>query len=326
MRTNPKKQNLFLISIHRKSLVNIYQKSIEKSISKRILKTHNIEKVIHNKKDVRVWGLVNTKDNHKIWKNILKSDIVMFLQDKKFFSKSRVIGTIENNDLAKEIWKDVSFLEKRNLLIFLEKIEPIELEYDACISTLIEPNIPNAYFFPIMKICDKKRNMLITAFGNLENAIDFLGNPERKDSSISDDLTEEELSEEVPFIIKTGTNNQRIGQQKFRKNVLQNFRYKCAVCRISDMELLEAAHIIPIDDKNLAGKTNNGICFCSNCHKMFDGGFFSFNEKYKIIISKQKKISDKTLTILKNQNMGKYKISPAKEYLGLHRAKFGIKD
>ena len=230
MRTNPKKQNLFLISIHRKSLVNIYQKSIEKSISKRILKTHNIEKVIHNKKDVRVWGLVNTKDNHKIWKNILKSDIVMFLQDKKFFSKSRVIGTIENNDLAKEIWKDVSFLEKRNLLIFLEKIEPIELEYDACISTLIEPNIPNAYFFPIMKICDKKRNMLITAFGNLENAIDFLGNPERKDSSISDDLTEEELSEEVPFIIKTGTNNQRIGQQKFRKNVLQNFRYKRHIC------------------------------------------------------------------------------------------------
>ena len=61
-----------------------------------------------------------------------------------------------------------------------------------------------------------------------------------------------------------------------------------------------------------------------NCHKMFDAGFFSFNEKYEVIISKQKKISKKMLTILKNKKMGKCKIPPSKEYLGLHKARFGI--
>ena len=71
----------------------------------------------------------------------------MFLRDKKFFSKGIVVDTKEDNNISKKIWKDISFLEKRNLMIFLEKIEPIELEFDVCVPTLIEPNIPNAYFF-----------------------------------------------------------------------------------------------------------------------------------------------------------------------------------
>lgn len=326
MKNYQKNQNLLLISIHRKSLSDIYQKSIEKPISKKILKSENIDKKITSQKNVRVWGLINTKENYKIWKSIRKSDIVLFLKSKKFFSKTKVIGIEKNSTFAEKIWENAPFVEKRDLLIFLEKIEPIELEYDSCIPTLIEPSIVNAYYFPIIKINEQKKNLLVTTFGNLDNAIYFLGNPEQKHYPISRYLTKKELSEEVPISIKTGINKQRIGQQSFRKNVLINFDYKCAVCRISDIELLEAAHIIPIEDKKLAGKTNNGICLCSNCHKMFDSGFFSFNDKNKIIISKEKKISNQLLSILKNQHMGKYKISPAKEYLGLHRAKFGISD
>ena len=326
MKKKSKNNNLLLISLHRKILLNNYQKSVEKLVSTKKLKKYDLREITQKEKNIGIWGIVNTEDNYKIWKKIKKSDTIIFLHNKKFFSKAKVIAIKEDNELPLQIWKNISFIENRNLLIFLEKIEPIELEYDACIPTLIEPNMSNAYFFPIMKISDKKKNLLVTTFGNLENAIDFLGNPESKNSSISDYLTEGELSEEVPITIKSGINKQRIGQQKFRKNILLNFGYKCAVCGISDIELLEAAHIIPIEDKNLAGKTNNGICLCSNCHKMFDNGFFSFNEKYKVVISKKKKISNKIFAMLKNQNMGKYKISPAKEYLGLHRTKFGIKD
>ena len=57
---------------------------------------------------------------------------------------------------------------------------------------------------------------------------------------------------------------------------------------------------------------------------MFDRGFFSFNDKYEVIISRQKKISKTMLTILKNKKIGKCKVFPSKEFLGLHRAKFGI--
>lgn len=322
MKNNFKNQNLLLISIHRKSLLKGYQESIEKLISKQILKNFDLGKTILKRKNIAVWGLVNTKENFKIWKNIQKSDVIMFLRDKKFFSKGIVVDTKEDNNISKKIWKDISFLEKRNLMIFLEKIEPIELEFDVCVPTLIEPNIPNAYFFPIKKIDDKKKNLLIETFGNIENAINFLIDPERK---ISDYLTQEELSEEIPITIKPSSGKQRIGQQKFRKNILVNFGYKCVVCGISDVDLLEASHIIPVVDKILSGKINNGICLCSNCHKMFDNGFFSFNEKYEVIISRRKKISNITLEVLKNRKIGKCKILPSKKYFGLHRAKFGIK-
>ena len=158
MKNNFKNQNLLLISIHRKSLLKGYQESIEKLISKQILKNFDLGKTILKRKNIAVWGLVNTKENFKIWKNIQKSDVIMFLRDKKFFSKGIVVDTKEDNNISKKIWKDISFLEKRNLMIFLEKIEPIELEFDVCVPTLIEPNIPNAYFFPIKKIDDKKKN------------------------------------------------------------------------------------------------------------------------------------------------------------------------
>ena len=189
---------------------------------------------------------------------------------------------------------------------------------------MIDPYMADAYYFGIMKVNEAKKDFLISTFGNIENAIQFLANLENKDSSISDYLTKKQLSDEIEIKIKQGINKQRIGQEKFRGNVLLNFNYKCAVCNLSERDLLEAAHIIPIKNEKVAGKTNNGICLCRNCHKLFDGGFFSFNENYEIIISKKREISNKIRSILKENKIGKYVIPPSKEYLALHRAKFGI--
>ena len=318
-----KTQNLFLISIHRKSLSDIYDMSVKKPVSKKILENYNFTKTIQ-KKNVAVWGLINTEENYKIWKEIQNSDLIMFFDGKKMFSKTRVIKTIEDKNLPRKIWNQGSFLKNRNLLIFLDMVEPIELEYDACIPTLLEPKISNAYFFPIKKIETKKKQLLESTFDNLGNAITFLADPKKKDSPISEYLSKEEENDEVPIILKPGISKQRSGQKKFSKNVLSNFYNKCAICEISDIDLLQAGHIIPVKNKNISGKTKNGICFCSNCHKMFDRGFFSFNDKYEVIISRQKKISKIMLTILKNKKIGKCKVFPSKEFLGLHRAKFGI--
>lgn len=317
-------QNLYLISIHRKVLLDIYDKSVKKPVSKKIFDNYDLRKTIR-KKNVAVWGLINTEENYRIWKKIQNSDLIMFFDGKKMFSKTRVIKTIEDENLARKIWHESSFLKNRNLLIVLDTIEPIELEYDACIPTLFEPKITSAYFFPIKKIETKKKQLLETTFGNLENAISFLADPKKKNLPISEFLNEEEKNDEVPIILKHGVSKQRSGQTRFRKHILSNFYNKCAICEISDIELLEAAHIIPVEDKKLSGKTKNGICFCSNCHKMFDSGFFSFNDKYEIIISKQKMISKIMLTLLKNKKIGKCNTLPSKEFLVFHRAKFGIR-
>ena len=321
---NFKNQNLLFVSIHNKSLLKNFQESVEKPISTKKLHGFNLQNSILKRKNIAVWSLVNTEENYKIWSSIKKSDRIMFLRDKKFFSKGNVIATIDNINLSKKIWKDIPFIEKRNMLIFLDGIQSVELELDACIPTLIEPIMPNAYFFPIKKIDRKKRDLLVTSFGNLDNAINFLANPESKNIPISDYLSPEQISEETQIVLKTGSAKQRVGQQKFRKNILANFGYKCAVCKISDVDLLAAAHIIPVDDNNLAGKTNNGICLCVLCHKMFDFGFFSFDERYNVVTSKHKKISKKLLKTLENQKIGICKILPSQDLLSLHRTKFGI--
>ena len=325
MNSNLKSQNILLISLHRKLLLNIYEKYIERPLPTKIFKKMDNNKTILRRKDIRMWGIINTEENYQIWKNIKKNDIVMFLQNKKFFSKAKVITTVHNKK-GNAVDNDVAFVEKHGLLIFLENAISIDLDYNASMPVLIEPHMPNAYFFPILQISDKKKHLLISVFGNLDNAIEFLANPEQKNSSISAYLMEKNILEEIPYGIKTRLNKQRIGQEKFRKNVLMNFSNVCATCGISDRLLLEAAHIIPIKDNALAGKTNNGICLCSNCHKLFDNGLISFNEDYKIIFSRHKKISNDIVTMLKNHKMKKFKIPPSQNYLRLHRAKYGIKD
>ena len=324
MEKKSKDRNIFLISLHRQSLFKNYQNSIENQIDTKKLKKNNLWKRIQKEKSIGIWGVVNTKDNYKIWKEIKKHDTIIFLHNKKFFAKSKVISTKENNIIPSQIWKEGSFIKNRNLLIFLEKIELIEFDYNSCIPTIIDPYMADAHYFGIMKVEETKKNFLVTTFGSIENAMEFLANPGNKLTSISNYLTKKQISEETEIKIKHGINKQRVGQQKFRSNVLQNFAYKCAVCKLSEKELLEAAHIIPVENEVIAGKTNNGICLCGNCHKMFDKGFFSFDKDYKIVISKKRQISNKILALLKNNQMGKYKISPSKAFLALHRAKFGI--
>lgn len=63
---------------------------------------------------------------------------------------------------------------------------------------------------------------------------------------------------------------------KFRKLVLEKYHYQCAICRCSEEELLQAAHIKAV---SLQGDDNpdNGICLCANHHLMFDRGLISID-------------------------------------------------
>ena len=64
--------------------------------------------------------------------------------------------------------------------------------------------------------------------------------------------------------------------QRFRKIVLENYNYKCAICGCAEEKILEAAHINAV--KN-GGKDilENGICLCRNHHKMFDEKLIMLN-------------------------------------------------
>ncbi len=77
-------------------------------------------------------------------------------------------------------------------------------------------------------------------------------------------------------------------QHIFKKEVSERDQ-KCMLCNLGISSCLEAAHIKPYCNcKNDIERydDSNGILLCSNHHKMFDRGLFSFDENWSIIYAK----------------------------------------
>lgn len=76
----------------------------------------------------------------------------------------------------------------------------------------------------------------------------------------------------------------RINQSVLRDYVLSLYNNECALCNINKSDLLICSHIKPwsIDEENRLNPSN-AICFCVLHDKLFDKGYFSLDNNYKII-------------------------------------------
>lgn len=114
---------------------------------------------------------------------------------------------------------------------------------------------------------------------------------------------------------------QRIGQDKLRKIVLNNYDNKCAICGLSHSDLLNCSHIVPwsIDELNRLNP-ENAICLCAMHDRLFDRGYFSLDNDYNIIFSD--KADDEIKKLFHNNEFRQPKISnPNIEFLRIHYAK-----
>ena len=73
---------------------------------------------------------------------------------------------------------------------------------------------------------------------------------------------------------------------KFREKVLSNHGSICFCCDISIEKLIEAAHIIPVED-NGNDEVYNGIPLCPTHHTAFDNFLFTINPENNLIIYKE---------------------------------------
>tara|TARA_B100000242_G_C43004130_1_gene466546 strand:- start:89 stop:1147 length:1059 start_codon:yes stop_codon:yes gene_type:complete len=92
-----------------------------------------------------------------------------------------------------------------------------------------------------------------------------------------------EISEQDPFIGKTKRKKKlkevsirSNNQTKFRFDVIKRYGLKCALCNIENNNLLDAAHIIPVDS-NGSDDPRNGLILCKNHHAAFDKSLFKIN-------------------------------------------------
>ena len=79
----------------------------------------------------------------------------------------------------------------------------------------------------------------------------------------------------------------RVNQSVFRKIVLANFCDKCCVTGLDIPAVLQASHISSWD-KDAANRLNpeNGLCLSATYHEAFDAHLISFDEKYRLVVSK----------------------------------------
>jgi putative restriction endonuclease len=84
----------------------------------------------------------------------------------------------------------------------------------------------------------------------------------------------------------------RIGQNFFRKTVLNAYGNKCCITGLNLKEMLVASHIKPwrdSDEKNERTTPRNGLCLNPFHDKAFDQGFITIDTNYRVILSTQMK-------------------------------------
>ena len=96
---------------------------------------------------------------------------------------------------------------------------------------------------------------------------------------------------------KTSEVIRRQYQHIFRKKVLDRDEGKCVICCIKNFNILEACHIKPYAESSDIEKYdfNNGLTFCANHPILFDKGFFTFDDNWKVKIWNSLETNDKDL-------------------------------
>lgn len=84
----------------------------------------------------------------------------------------------------------------------------------------------------------------------------------------------------------------RIGQEYFRRVILNIYHHRCCVTGISLSELLIASHIKPwccSDEHTERTNPSNGLCLNAFHDKAFDRGLITFDDKYGMVVSEKLK-------------------------------------
>jgi putative restriction endonuclease len=77
----------------------------------------------------------------------------------------------------------------------------------------------------------------------------------------------------------------RLHQGRFRALVLQAYRDRCTICRLRELRLLDAAHIVQdIDPKGLA-EIPNGLSLCSIHHRAYDQDLVGVSPDYEVHVA-----------------------------------------
>ena len=117
----------------------------------------------------------------------------------------------------------------------------------------------------------------------------------QKAESLIDTTSQADLEAHLNLTAKEGKEKLaavkvRVNQDIFRKMVLMNYSNKCCVTGLDVPAVLQASHISSWKE-DAANRLNpeNGLCLSATYHEAFDAHLISFDEDYRLIVSKDVK-------------------------------------
>jgi putative restriction endonuclease len=103
------------------------------------------------------------------------------------------------------------------------------------------------------------------------------------------------LDEQEPVIVEDPLKRQyvfretriRVHQARFRGRVIPAYRNRCAICRLQEPRLLDAAHIVGDLEAHGEAVVANGLSLCSIHHRAFDEELVGISPDYDVHVSRR---------------------------------------
>ena len=114
----------------------------------------------------------------------------------------------------------------------------------------------------------------------------------------------------------------RLGQGKFRDDVLDLWDDRCAISGSSTVEAIRASHIKPWKDSNDQERLDsyNGLPLVATLDALFDAGLISFEASGKMLVSRQLNDAERAIFGLVGKSLSKKPTSETAQYLHYHRS------
>ncbi len=77
----------------------------------------------------------------------------------------------------------------------------------------------------------------------------------------------------------------RVHQARFRARVVPAYADRCAICRLKEVRLLDAAHIVGDADEHGDPEISNGLSLCSIHHRAFDQDLVGVTPDYEVRVA-----------------------------------------
>jgi putative restriction endonuclease len=125
----------------------------------------------------------------------------------------------------------------------------------------------------------------------------------------------------IGFTKKEALINARVGQGKFRSQVLLLWKNKCCVTGSTTIDAIRASHIKPWRDSTDEERLDphNGLPLIANLDALFDAGLISFESSGKLIVSSSLSERERSIFQIELRSLRNMPSEFTEEYLVYHR-------